>query len=83
VKLTEKAPEIEKFREALNMFFRFLAGEGRDNCERVFKIVCLDPPIVVSPRRRDETDEEAFYSRDGLRRSACAEKMKRGMKRRM
>ncbi len=27
--------EINRFREAINIFMRFLAGEGRDNCEAV------------------------------------------------
>ena len=38
VTLAETAPEIDKFREAINIFFRFLAGEGRDNGQQVTKI---------------------------------------------
>ena len=38
VKLTEKDSEIDKFREAINIFFRYLAGEGRDNGLQVTKI---------------------------------------------
>ena len=30
--------EIHKFREAINIFFRFSAGEGRDNCLAVKEI---------------------------------------------
>lgn len=30
--------EIHKFREAVDLFFRFLAGEGRDNCNQVKSI---------------------------------------------
>lgn len=38
IKLTEKDKEIDKFREAINLFYRFLAGEGRDNYVQVFSI---------------------------------------------
>lgn len=38
VKVPHTQPEIEKFEEALNIFNRFMAGEGRDNCYRVQSI---------------------------------------------
>lgn len=38
IELSENDPEIDKFREAINLFCRFMAGEGRDNCNRVRKI---------------------------------------------
>ena len=37
----ETAPEIDKFREGINMFFRFMAGEGRDNAQQVTQIEVL------------------------------------------
>ena len=40
--LTEKDSELEKFREAVNLFFRFLAGEGTDNCKRVQLIEVME-----------------------------------------
>ncbi|MBC7981591.1 hypothetical protein H7X65_00775 [Candidatus Parcubacteria bacterium] len=43
IKAREDAPHIQQFREALNIFMRFLAGEGRDNCNQVVSIeLCED-----------------------------------------
>lgn len=38
VKLTENDSEKNKFREAINIFYRYLAGEGRDNYVQVLSI---------------------------------------------
>ena len=46
IELDEKAPMIDRFREALNAFLRFLAGEGRDNGQRVLKIECAECDFV-------------------------------------
>lgn len=42
VKVSENAEHIDQFREALNLFTRYLAGEGRDNCKQV-KSICVVP----------------------------------------
>lgn len=34
--------EIRKFREAIDIFFRFMAGEGRDNCIAVKEIRLIE-----------------------------------------
>ena len=51
IELTDKDPEKDNFREAINLFLRFLAGEGRDNCQRVYRISEIStpptPPIAV------------------------------------
>lgn len=47
VKLTEDTPEIDKVREAFDLFFRFLAGEGRDNWLQVTHIEALDVELVL------------------------------------
>lgn len=38
VRVSEDGEHIDQFREALNLFMRFLAGEGRDNCNQVKSI---------------------------------------------
>lgn len=43
IEQTEKVTEIRKFAEAINLFFRFMAGEGRDNCHRVHTITEAKP----------------------------------------
>ncbi len=47
VKQPETASEKIKFTEACNIFFRYMAGEGRDNGKQVTQII--------------ETNEEAEY----------------------
>ena len=38
----EPKNEIHKVREAVNLFFRFMAGEGRDNCLCVKEIAVAE-----------------------------------------
>jgi len=38
VKLTEQDTEIDKFREAVNLFHLFSALDSRDNCQQVTRI---------------------------------------------
>lgn len=38
IKKTANDPPEQQFREAVNIFMRFMAGEGRDNCLQVTKI---------------------------------------------
>lgn len=47
VKVAETADHMLQFREALNIFMRFLAGEGRDNCNRVISIEVHEEDIAA------------------------------------
>lgn len=38
------APELVRFTEAINLFCRFMAGEGRDTCDRVHAISLIPNP---------------------------------------
>jgi hypothetical protein len=42
VKCKSTDPEINKVRECINQFARFMAGEGRDNCNAVKLITLLE-----------------------------------------
>ncbi len=47
---TEVENEIHKFREAINIFMRFLAGEGRDNCTQVKAIELFSDKKPEKPK---------------------------------
>lgn len=66
VKLKSDAPEIDKFREAINIFCRFLAGEGRDNGNQVTKIEPINPG---EPTRERPTEPERPSRRAGAGKS--------------
>jgi len=54
---TEQDKEVDRFEEALNMFFRFVeGGEGRDNCTQVTRIEPLpDEDEAKFLQKFDET----------------------------
>ena len=45
IKTKPDAPEIDRFQEAINIFCRFLAGESRDNCNRVTRMTSIEDNV--------------------------------------